>query len=388
MPAAAAVLLAAGSGRRLAAGRPKALVPVGGRPLVAWSCALFAALPEFDEIVLVVPAGAEKDEVARAAGLGPRAVVVEGGARRRDSVAAGLAAIRGAEHVLVHDAARPLLSPALVRRVLEAARTDGAAVPGIGVADALVRGAAGRVAEEVPREALFGVQTPQGFRTELLREAHRRAPRDWDAPDDGAMVRALGEPVALVAGETDNLKVTWDGDVARAEAVLASRKGWETMTPRIGIGWDVHPLVAGRSFLLAGVEISAEFGPQGHSDGDPLAHAVADALLGAAALGDIGQLFPDTDPRWAGLAGCELLRRTAAHLAAHGFRPTQVDAVLVVDAPKIAPHREAIRGALAAALGLPDEAVSVKGKRTEGLGGLAGGKGVLCHAVATVTRSA
>jgi len=395
MPGAAAVLLAAGSGRRLSAGRPKALVPVGGRPLVHWSAALFASLPLFEEIVLVVPNGPEGSEVARAAGLGLRAAVVPGGARRRDSVRAGLAAVRRAEFVLVHDTARPLATAALVGRVLEAARGTGAAVPGIAVADALVRGVSGLVADEVSRDELFGVQTPQGFACEILRAAHEQAPHDWDAADDGALVRALGRPVALVAGEAENIKVTFPDDVARAEAILAARAAAperrgerEAMTPRVGIGWDVHPLVAGRPFRLAGIEISAEFGPEGHSDGDPLAHAVADALLGAAALGDIGQLFPDTDPRCAGLPGSDLLRRTVLHLAEHGYRPAQVDAVLVVDAPKIAPHREAIGRALAEALGLPEDGVSVKGKRTEGLGGLAGGRGVACHAVATVTRSA
>jgi 2-C-methyl-D-erythritol 2,4-cyclodiphosphate synthase len=231
------------------------------------------------------------------------------------------------------------------------------------------------------------VQTPQGFATGLLRAAHERAPREWDAADDGALVRALGRPVTLVPGEAENIKVTWPEDVARAESILAARGGQGAMPSRVGIGWDVHPLVAGRSFRLAGIEISAEFGPAGHSDGDPLAHAVADALLEAAALGDIGLLFPDTDPRCAGLAGTDLLQRTAGHLAAHGYRPAQVDAVLVVDAPRIAPHREAIRRALAAALDLPEDAVSVKGKRTEGLGGLAGGKGVACHAIASVTRN-
>lgn len=386
MPGAAAVLLAAGSGRRLATGRPKALVPVGGRPLVGWSCALFASLPEFTEIVLVVPGGSDGDEVVRAAGLGPRATAVAGGDRRRDSVAAGLAALREADCVVVHDTARPLTSAALVARVLAAARASGAAVPGVAVNDALVRAVSGVVSGEVSRDALFGVQTPQGFRTELLRAAHAQAPPDWDAADDGALVRALGRPVALVAGEADNIKVTWPGDVARAEAILAARGRGVTMPSRVGIGWDVHPLVAGRAFRLAGIEVSAEFGPAGHSDGDPLAHAVADALLGAAALGDIGLLFPDTDPRWAGLAGIELLRRTADHLASHGFAPAQIDAVLVVDAPRLAPHREAIRRALAGALALPEDAISVKGKRTEGLGGLAGGKGVACHAVAAVTR--
>ena len=388
MPGVAAVLLAAGSGRRLAAGRPKALAPVGGRPLVAWSASLFASLPAFDEIVLVVPDGPDGAEVARAAGLGPRATLVPGGARRRDSVRAGLAAVRRAECVLVHDTARPLVSAAVIERVLAAARAGGAAVPAVAVADALVRGASGVVADEVSRDALYGVQTPQGFRTELLRTAHERAPQDWDAVDDGALVRALGHPVALVAGEAENIKVTWPEDVARAETILAARGEHGTMPSRVGIGWDVHPLVAGRAFRLAGVEVSAEFGPAGHSDGDPLAHAVADALLGAAALGDIGQLFPDTDPRYAAFPGTDLLRHTALHLAAHGYRPAQVDAVLVVDAPRIAPHRDAIRRALAAALELPEDAVSVKGKRTEGLGGLAGGKGVACHAVATVTRSA
>lgn len=386
---AGAVLLAAGSGRRLGSGCPKALVPLAGRPLVAWSADVLGSLPEIEEIVLVVPPGADGGDVERAAGLAGRARIAVGGARRRDSVRSGLDAIGSVELVLVHDAARPLLTASLARSVLAATRATGAAVPGIAVSDALVRAAAGVTEGEVARDGLFGVQTPQGFETRLLRAAHAAAPDDWDAPDDGAMVRAIGRPVSLVEGDPANLKVTWPQDLERAEVLLRARdreSSGEGSMDRVGFGWDVHPLAAGRAFRLLGVEVDAGFGPVGHSDGDPLAHAVADALLGAAALGDIGELFPDTDPRFAALPGDELVRRTVAHLAAHGYRPRQVDAVLVLDRPRLAPVRPAVRAALAAALGLPPESVFFKGKRTEGLGSLAGGRGVECHAVATVTR--
>jgi 2-C-methyl-D-erythritol 2,4-cyclodiphosphate synthase len=200
------------------------------------------------------------------------------------------------------------------------------------------------------------------------------------------MVRAIGRTVMLVRGDPDNIKITWPADLSRAEALLAARQRVEgEMTAhRVGLGWDVHPLVAGRTTVLAGVVLTGEFGPQGHSDGDPLAHAVCDALLGASALGDIGALFPDTDPQWKDAPGTLLLSRTAAALGRAGWRPVQVDAVVIADEPRIAPQRDAIRAGLARALGLPVEAVSVKGKRTEGLGGLAGGKGIACHALAVV----
>ncbi len=289
-------------------------------------------------------------------------------------------AAEGFDHVLVHDAARALVTPDLAARVLDGARRHGAAVPAVPVPDTLVRDEGGFAGDEVPRAGVHAVQTPQGFERELLLAAHRSADPAWNAPDDGTMIRALGRPVALVAGATDNVKVTWPEDVARAEGLLAARG-----TPRVGFGWDVHPFAAGRPTVLCGVTLESAFGPLGHSDGDPLAHAVCDALLGAAALGDIGALFPDTDPRYAGAAGVDLLARTAAVVRAAGWEPRQVDAVIVADAPKIGPAREAVRTGLARALGLPVGAVSVKGKRTEGLGGLAGGKGIACHAIAVVT---
>lgn len=387
----AVVLLAAGSGSRLGAGVPKALVPLAGRPLAAWSAAALAPLA--DVLVLVVPGGPEGEAIAAAVReVVPDACVVPGGARRRDSVLIGVLAAAGARHVLVHDAARALVTTGLARRVLDGARAHGAALPAVAVPDTLVRADGGGpfAGDEVPRAGVHAVQTPQGFDRELLLRAHRAADPEWDAPDDGTMVRRLGERVALVEGEADNIKVTWPRDLERAGTLLAGRRerGDAMNLARTGIGWDVHPLVTGRPTVLAGVTLDPELGPRGHSDGDPLAHALCDALLGAAALGDIGSHFPDTDERWKGAAGCELLARTVGVLAEHGWRPAHVDAVVVTDRPKIAPHREAVREQLARVLGLPVAAVSVKGKRTEGLGSLAGGAGIACHAVATIAALA
>ncbi len=223
VPPACAILLAAGAGTRLAAGRPKALVEIAGRPLVAWSAAAIAATAEITASVLVVPQGAEGEEVAgaaRAAGLSPE--VVTGGARRRDSVAAGLAAVEHAL-VVVHDAARPLAGPGLFARLLATAAEKGAAIPALPVADTLVRVAGDLVDEPCDRAEILAVQTPQAFRTDLLRRAHAEADPAWDAPDDGAMVRRLGHSVHVVAGDPANRKLTWSGEIPWFEAMLAGR---------------------------------------------------------------------------------------------------------------------------------------------------------------------
>lgn len=389
----AVILLGAGSGTRLGSGQTKALVTVGGRPLVAWSAALFSSLDDVRRLVLVLPSDpGQARATEEACGSLPVEVVgVEGGARRRDSVLRGLAETQGAEWVLVHDLARPFVTRELALRVLAAARDCGAAVPGLPVGDTLVLAEAEQVGQVLARDAVRAVQTPQGFARSLLLEAHRAAAPEWDAPDDGSMVRRLGRKVALVAGEAENFKITWPADLGRARAFAgASTDGegtaeeMEMQVPRVGFGWDVHPLEQGRPFRLVGVEVTAEFGPAGHSDGDPLSHAVADALLGAAGAGDIGMLFPDNDPRYRDMPGSDLLRETVEHLRGRGWRPSGVDAVVIVDQPQLAPHREAIRARLAEILGLHPGAVSVKGKRTEGLGGLASGAGVGCQAVATL----
>ncbi len=388
------ILLAAGEGRRLGESLPKALVPLAGRPLVCWSADTFVALEELAEIVLVVPAGDAGRAIADALPTGSVPVrVVEGGARRRDSVRAGLEAASG-ELVLVHDAARAFVDAALARRVLAGASEHGAAVPAAPVTDTLVRDDDGFSGEEVPRASVRAVQTPQGFRRPLLVEAHEAADEAWDAPDDGTMVRALGRPVALVDGSGENFKVTWPADLERGVAVLraagrlADEAGEASVNEfRVGYGWDVHPLVEGRPFDLVGVRVADERGPAGHSDGDALSHAVADAMLGAAGLGDIGTHFPDTDPAMKGIPGPTLLEGAVRAVAAAGWRAVQVDAVLIVDKPKIAPHRAEIRSRLAALLGAEEDAVSIKGKRSEGLGGLANAAGVGCQCVVTLRRT-
>ncbi len=391
-----AILLAAGSGLRLGAGCAKALVPLGDLPLVRWSAMTLAAVEEITRLILLVPPGEEGRRVAQAAeGLEIELAVAEGGVRRRDSVALGLALAGSCDVVLVHDAARPFVSAKLVRRVLEAAARDGAAVPAVPVVDTLVRAQEGRVRDTIPRDELRAIQTPQGFSRELLERAHRFADPDWEASDDGSMVLDLGEQVTLVEGEEDNFKITWPTDLQRAREGLertdvaasggpAMAGGWgET---RVGFGWDVHPLVEGRSYDLAGVRVAESFGPAGHSDGDPLCHAIADALLGAAGLGDIGIHFPDSDPRCAGLPGLDLLAQTVEKLQVAGWSAQQVDAVLITDRPKIAPHRGAICAALAGVLGVDTGVVSVKGKRSEGLGALADGAGSCCQCVVTLRR--
>lgn len=405
---AAAIVVAAGRGERLGAEVPKALVPLAGRPLVFWCLRGLAACPRIDRLVLVVPPESVDDRVwlDLADEAAPRLFteVVGGGARRRDSVAAGLHALvdpvtggweEGIELVAVHDAARPLVTAELTGRVLDAAFRKGAAIPAVTVVDTIVRSFDGRLVSGVlDRGKLRAVQTPQAFRADLLAEAHRHAPADLDASDDAGLVRRLGHDVALVEGDPGNVKITWREDLITAERRLAGEgsEGQQGMAEdrgpceRIGLGWDVHPLVEGRSFPLAGVVVTSEFGPSGHSDGDPLSHAIADAMLGAAGKGDIGSVFPDTDPACKDIAGPEILRRTRALLLEAGWRPVQIDAVLVTDRPKIAPHRQAIREALASALGMDVDAVSVKGKRTEGLGGLAGGKGVSCQAIVRLVR--
>lgn len=420
---AAAIIVAAGRGERLGAAGPKALVELAGRSLLERSLRGLAASGRFSSFVVVVPPEAVKDprwaEQAQTALGGDVPVeLVSGGVRRRDSVEAGLARVTGTELVAVHDAARPLVTPEVVHRVLDAAAAHGAAVPGVPMSDTIFRERDGMLGEIVPRDELRAIQTPQAFRADLLAEAHRMAPGELDATDDAGLVHRLARPVAIVAGDPANEKITWQDDLVAAAARLRTDGGGSVgaagdlegqvnehrgsgvghqavggghglageSEARVGLGWDVHPFEAGRPFVLAGVTVSEEFGPRGHSDGDPLAHAVADAMLGAVALGDIGTAFPDDDPRWKGVSGCEVLERTLAILRKSGWRPAQLDAVLVTDRPKIAPHREAIRESLAAVLGLPAGRVSVKGKRTEGLGGLAGGQGVSCQAIVAVER--
>ena len=363
-----ALIVAAGSGSRAGGAVPKQYTRVAGKALIAHAYAAFAQHPAVDEVVVVIAAGAE-ELVAEALGV-VRTVV--GGATRRASVALGLAAI-DATRVLVHDAARPFVPAGVIDRVLTALDTHEGAMPVLAVADTLVRDGA-----VVPRDGLARVQTPQGFRTEVLRAAHAGWPADEEATDDAQMVRRLGGSIALVQGDAMLDKVTHPQDFATAEVRVA----WET---RSASGFDVHRLEAGEELWLGGVLIPHDKGLSGHSDADVGLHALTDALLGTIAAGDIGTHFPPSDPQWKGADSAQFLQHAARLIADKGGRIDFVDLTLICEAPKIGPHREAMRARIGRLLGLSEDRVSIKATTTERLGFTGRGEGIAAQAVATVS---
>jgi 2-C-methyl-D-erythritol 4-phosphate cytidylyltransferase/2-C-methyl-D-erythritol 2,4-cyclodiphosphate synthase len=363
-----ALIVAAGSGSRAGGAIPKQYAHVGGKALLAHAYAAFAGHPAVDEVVVVIAAGAEP---LAAAALGPVRTIV-GGATRRESVARGLAVIE-ADRVLVHDAARPFVPARVIDRILAALGTNEGAIPGLAVADTLVRD--GSV---VSRDGLFRVQTPQGFRLPALRAAHDGWPADEEATDDAQMVQRLGGSVALVQGDAMLDKVTHPQDFAAAEAKIA----WET---RSASGFDVHRLEEGEELWLGGVLIPHDKGLSGHSDADVGLHALTDALLGTIAAGDIGTHFPPSDPQWKGADSAQFLQHAASLIVDKGGRIDFVDLTLICEAPKIGPHREAMRTRIGALLGLSEDRVSIKATTTERLGFTGRGEGIAAQAVATVS---
>ncbi len=380
-----AVLVAAGSSTRVGGSTPKQFQLLGVRPLFIVS--MDPLLELVDEIAVVIPPAhrALAERQLRAAGLVPgdgKPVmrVVDGGARRQDSVRAGLAALSPEiELVLIHDAARPFATRELAGRVLAAAAGTGAAVPAVVVPDTIKREENGEVVATLDRSVLRLVQTPQGFRRALIEEAYE-ALGDRAVTDDAGIVELSGKPVAVVDGSPANRKITCAADLTEARLLAGTASGLSRA--RVGFGTDWHELVVGRRLILGGVEIPFERGLLGHSDADVLTHAVCDALLGTAAAGDIGTHFPPDDPAYKDASSIALLERVVEIVAAEGLVPTSVDAVVVAEAPKLAPHIPAMREALARAVGLSVDAVSVKATTTEGLGPEGEGKAISATAVA------
>ena len=378
-----AVVVAAGASTRMA-GRDKITASLLGRPLLAWTLDALAASSVVGRLV-VVTAPARVSEVAvqpwvRAHG----ARVVPGGARRQESVAAGVAATISPV-VLVHDGARPLASPALVDAVAAAASSDGAAIPVVAVAETLKRVAGGRVGETVDRAGLAAAQTPQGARRELLERAWARFPPDGprEFTDEAALLEAAGIPVTAVPGEATNLKVTLPEDLARAEALLAARLG----PVRVGHGADEHPFGPETGLALGGIVIEGAPRLRGHSDGDAALHAVADALLGAAGMGDLGRLFPAGDPATRGIASGELLRVVVGRLSDGGWRAQSLDVTIRAARPRLGAVRlSAMRDAIAAMVGLPPGSVEVKASSGNLIGFEGAGRGIAATAVAMIRR--
>lgn len=379
-----AVVPAAGQGRRMGSAKAKQFLALGGVPVLTRTLLALEAVPEVAGVVVAAPAEAVDDtrrQCVEPFGLAKVAAVVAGGARRQDSVAAGLVAARsrGAAWVLVHDGVRPLASPGLFGRVLAAARATGAAIAACRAVDTIKRGdEQGRVAATLDRSSLWLVQTPQAFRADLLDEALDAAGREGrQATDEAGLMEWRGHPVALVEGERNNLKITTPEDLALAESVIGSRA-----PVRLGQGYDVHRLAPGRPLVLAGVTVPHHLGLLGHSDADVVAHAVMDALLAAAGLGDIGRHFPDTDPEYAGADSLQLMTRVVRLLAERGWRPAQVSVTLMAQRPKVAAHAPAMRANLARVLGLDPDLVNLAATTTEGLGFVGREEGMAATALA------
>ncbi len=375
---AVALVVAAGSGSRAGGGVPKQYRRIGGRSLLAHAVRHLRRAG-IEEVRVAIGAGQEALYEEAVEGLALPSPVT-GGAERQDSVRSGLEAIAaegGAARGLVHDAARPFLPRTVAERLLAALETHQAAVPALGVVDTLARAGAA-LGETVERDGLVRVQTPQAFRFEAILAAHR-AWRGGAATDDAEVARAAGIEVATVAGDPALDKLTFEEDFERAEERLARRT-----VARVGFGFDVHALAAGKELWLGGVRIPHERGLRGHSDADVLLHALTDAILGAIGAGDIGDHFPPSDPIWRGAPSSLFLEHAAKLVREAGGRIDHVDATIVCEAPRIGPHRQAMRERIASLLRLPIQAVSVKATTTERLGFTGRGEGIAAQAVASV----
>lgn len=381
---AAALVVAAGAGRRFGGEIPKVFVPLAGAPILAWSLRVYGAHPDISQVCVVV----SQPHLPQAECLCARELkipwqVVEGGPQRRDSVRRGLLALSGKapELVSIHDGARPLVSPEAITDGLRVARLWGAAVAAYPSRDTVKRVCqAPVVSETLDRACIYLAQTPQTFRFELILAAHQRAEEEgWEVTDDAMLLERLGHEVRVSEGYPGNMKITVPEDLAWAEWRLAAR---HPCTPRVGFGFDVHRLVDGRALRLGGITVPHDRGLLGHSDADVALHAVCDALLGAAALGDIGQHFPDTDPSYRDADSRELTRQVAALVRASGWTVGNVDVTVIAEQPRLASYIPAMRDATALALGCTPAAVSYKATTTEGLGDVGAQEAIAAQAVA------
>lgn len=383
-----AVIVAAGRGVRALGSDsiPKQYRSIGGLPVLGHSLNVLTGHSGIDAVEVVVNADDRGLYEAAARPFAARLLPpVTGGATRQDSVRRGLEALEGhaPEHVLIHDAARPFLTADLVTRLIDALKEQPGAIAAEPLADTLKRsGADGTIAETVDRAGLWRAQTPQAFRFGHILDAHRRAAEKGlgDFTDDAGLAEWAGLPVKLVASTSSNMKLTTTDDLDLAERLL----GPAALEPRNGTGFDVHAFAPGDAVWLCGIEIPHSHRLEGHSDADVGLHALTDALLGAIGQGDIGAHFPPSDPAWRGAPSRIFLSDAAARVSALKGRITNVDVTLLCEAPKIGPHREAMRLAIAQILGIDVGRVGVKATTMEGLGFVGRREGIAAMASATV----
>ena len=386
-----AIIAAGGRGRRLGGARPKQLLEIDGRSLLDRSLEPFDRSDRIDEVIVVLPRELASDPPAVLGRLRKPVQVVPGGSRRQESVASGFDRVPGhADVVVVHDAARPFVTGALIARTVDAAFESGAACAALAARDTVKQsdGREGRtvVKATLPRETIYLAQTPQAFRTDVLRDAIALGRQGTEATDEAALAERAGHMVRLVEGEPENIKITTEADLAFARGLVAHENEPTEMPVRVGIGYDLHRLVEGRPLILGGVRIPYDRGLTGHSDADAVCHAATDAILGAAAAGSIGQHFPDTDPRWAGASSLELLRAAVDITRRDGFVVENLDVTVIVERPRLGPYVDQMRAELARAMGIETSHVSIKGKTNEGLGAVGRGEAIAAHAITLLKR--
>ena len=386
----AAVIVAAGRGERMGLGRNKAFAPLCGAPVIVHTVRALRETGLFDGGIVVVTGESDMDEM-RALLRGEGVILAAGGADRQESVRRGLERCPAqADIIAIHDGARPLVTREVVEQTVLSARRFGSGVAAVPLKDTVKRvDEQGVALETPPRDALRAVQTPQTFDAALIRRAHEAGLDGPRATDDAALVERLGEKVYLTQGDAENIKLTTPEDMLLAEQVLLRRGGARKgeCAVHIGHGYDVHRLVEGRKLILCGVEVPYERGLLGHSDADVALHALMDALLGAAALGDIGRHFPDTDPAYAGADSTKLLDHVVALLAREGYRVENVDVTIIAQRPKLKDFIERMRACVAEHLRVDVGCVNVKATTTEKLGFEGEGLGISSHAVACIARA-
>ncbi|MGH9219575.1 MAG: 2-C-methyl-D-erythritol 4-phosphate cytidylyltransferase [Vicinamibacterales bacterium] len=396
MPLTAAIIAAGGRGVRLGADRPKQFVEIGGRSILQMSIEALGASGQIKDIVVALPEEHLHQSISLTRFSGSSWIsFVAGGARRQDSVANAFARTSAkTDVVVIHDAARPFVTADLIARTVAAAQAHGAAIAAIPVRDTVKqagdpeRDGSRPIRATIPRDTVFLAQTPQAFRRDVLARALAEG-HSIDATDEAMLVERLGLPVHVVEGDPRNIKITTPEDLAAASA-FALRAAADKRSPsilRIGNGYDLHKLAEGRPLILAGVKIPFELGLSGHSDADIVCHAVTDAVLGAASMGDIGRLFPDTDPKWKGADSIALLKGAMGLVRHGGYRVSNVDVTVIAQQPKLLPYLDQMRSNLAAALGVEAGAVSIKGKTNEGVDSMGRGESMAAHAVALLVNS-
>jgi 2-C-methyl-D-erythritol 4-phosphate cytidylyltransferase/2-C-methyl-D-erythritol 2,4-cyclodiphosphate synthase len=378
-----AIIAAGGRGSRFGGTLPKQLLPLGGIPILRRSVDAFLHHPRITDLVVALPVELATSPPEYLRSSTKPVVVIDGGTRRQDSVQRAFSRVPpAADVVVVHDAARPLVSADLITRTIEAASAHGGAIAAVPATDTVKRACNGRVIDAtIARDEVFLAQTPQAFLRSVLQDALARGGDD-NATDESALVERAGHQVVLVSGDARNVKITTPDDLKTAERMVGNFPS----ALRIGNGYDLHRLVEGRPLILGGVRIPFEKGLAGHSDADAVCHAVTDAILGAVGAGDIGRHFPDTDAKWKDADSLKLLSRANDVVSGLGYTVSNIDVVVIAERPKLLPYADAMRGNVARALGIAIEQVSVKGKTNEGLGATGTGEAIAVHAVALVTR--